>query len=123
MQVSYWAPADDPFFFEGHYVEPWEIERLNSASPAIHELLSCEASLGNKLVAVAERYFQLRAPLRQNVLSLPSGLAFLTPLYPQAVRVLDGDEDGVVLCLASGARVFPHGHEREPPSSSPPNAA
>ena len=115
--MSYWAPADDPHFSEGHYVEPWELERLHSASPVIRELLSQEASHGNKLVAVAERFFQLRAPLRQSVLSLPTGLAFLTPLYPQAVRVLDGDEDGVVLCLASGARVFPHGHEREPPGS------
>ena len=121
--MSYWAPAGDPFFSEGHYVEPWELERLNSASPAIRELLAYEASLGNKVVAVAERFFQLRAPLHQSVLALPLGLAFLTPLYPKAVRVLDGDEDGVVLCLSSGARVLPHGHEREAPWSEPKNAA
>ena len=79
----------------------------------VKELLRLEGRHGNKLKRVAERYFEFAQPICTGVLELPDGLAFFTPIQHGGVRVLDGDEVGVVICLASHARIYPSGYERD----------
>ncbi len=124
---SYWASADDPFFEVGHYVEQWELDRIRELSPSIRALLESQARLGNKVRSISKHLVQLSQPLGLFVQTLPDGLVFWTPLQHESPRVLDGDEDGAVVCQSTGVRVYPTGFELEPPywseQESPPSAA
>jgi hypothetical protein len=108
---SYWATDEDEHFEAGHYVEAWELTRLTQLSPAVSELLRQQHSLGNKVRAIAAGFVELAQPLGEQVWSLPEGLAFWCPLQEPPVGHYDGDEDGAVVCLTNGTRVFPTGHE------------
>jgi hypothetical protein len=105
--MNYWATDDDPHFAAGHYVEDWEIERLAALSAPVRELLRIEASAGNKITHISERFIKLEKPLGLRVDTLPEGIVFWTPLRDAEPRFWDGDESGVVQCLASRTRIHP----------------
>ncbi len=118
--TNYWATDEDEHFEQGHYVEAWELQRINLLSTGTRELLSRQHAMGNKVRAIAEGLVELQRPLGDSVWALPEGLVFWCPLQEQHIGHYDGDEDGVVVCLATGGRVVPTGYEGtsvgEPPS-------
>ncbi len=109
--TSYRATDADEFFEPGHYVEPWELKRIHQLSAAARELLEGQHAMGNKIRAIAEGFVELQRPLGESVWSLPEGLVFWCPLQEQQIGYYDGDEDGTVVCLATGTRVWPTGYE------------
>jgi len=109
--TSYWATDEDEFFEPGHYVEAWELKRINQLSTPVRELLEGQHAIGNKVCAIAEGFVELQRPLGESVWSLPDGLVFWCPLQEQHIGHFDGDEDGTVVCLATGTRLSPTGYE------------
>ena len=108
---GYWATDEDEHFEAGHYVEAWELTRVSQLSPGVGELVRRQRTLGNKVRAITGGFVELAKPLGEHVWSLPEGLAFWCPLQEPSVGHYDGDEDGAVVCLTSGTRVFPTGYE------------
>ena len=110
--MNYWA-KDDPLFADGHYVEDWELRRFAQFTTDLQEFVLSEAALGNKLQSIAFPTIFLSGPPVGGVLNLPGGLCFVCPLQHAGTRLYDGDEEGVILHLNSGARVYPSGYESE----------
>ena len=111
---SYWATEEDQHFEAGHYVEAWELSRLAQLSRSVIKLLHDERALGNKIRSIGSGFVELTQPIGQRVWSLPEGVVFWCPLQEQPIGHYDGDEDGAVVCLATGTRIFPTGCESEP---------
>ena len=109
--MNYWASAEDPTFVCGHYVEDWEVAKAEALSAPIRQLLREEALVGNKIKFIAHRSVELDRPPTCGVLALPEGVVFCCPLRRDGLPRLDGDEDGVIMHLESGQRVFPTGLE------------
>jgi len=118
--MNYWA-KDDPLFADGHYVEDWELKRFCELTPDVQAFVREEASRGNKITSIALTAVTLSAPPTCGLLALPNGLCFLSPLFHTGTRVFDGDQEGVILHLDSGARVYPSGYEAplDIPQTSP----
>lgn len=108
--MNYWA-KHDPLFADGHYVEDWELKRFGEFAADFQAFVREEASRGNKITSIAITTVTLSAPPTSGVLALPSGLCFLSPLFHTGIRVYDGDQEGVILHLESGARIYPTGYE------------
>jgi hypothetical protein len=113
---SYWATEEDEHFEAGHFVEAWELARLAQLSPAVTKLLRDEEALGNKIRSIAQGFVELARPVGQRAWCLPEGLVFWCPLQERHIGHYDGDEDGAIVCLATGTRVFLTGYESEPTS-------
>jgi hypothetical protein len=111
---SYWATEEDEHFEAGHYVEAWETKRLSQLSPGLASLLQRERAVGNKIRSIGSGFVELTQPIGQRTWVLPEGLVFWCPLQERHIGHYDGDEDGAIVCLATGTRVFPTGYEREP---------
>ena len=109
--LSYWATDEDEHFEAGHYVEAWELNRVSLLSPGAIELLHQERTVGNKIRSIQKGLIELAQPLDQRVWCLPDGLVFWCPLQEQHIGHYDGDECGAVVCLATGTRISPTGHE------------
>ena len=116
--MNYWA-TDDPHFEEGHYVEEWELRRLANLSAPIRQLLSREATAGNKIRAISERSIELSSAPSGGVFNLPEGLVFVCPLRYEGTRVYEGEEDGLITNLDTGGIVFPSGSESPDPRRVP----
>jgi hypothetical protein len=104
--MNYWAKSDS-LFEDGHYVEEWELQRFQQFSPAIQAFVREQAALGNKVRSIAFPTVFLGASPSCGPVRLPEGLAFFTPIFHTGVRVLDGDNEGVICCLSTGQRVYP----------------
>ena len=117
--MNYWATAEDPIFCQGHYVEDWEIERVEELSEPVRAFLAAEARVGNKIKSINKLSAELAGPPIHGIMNLPEGMAFLCPIHHLGTRRLDGDEDGVLLCLSAGFRIFPTGYEGQPEGSGP----
>ena len=109
--MNYWASDEDASFVCGHYVEDWEVAKLQALSEPIRQLLRQEALVGNKIRFIAHRSVELDRPPSCDVLALPEGVVFCCPLGHNHLPRLDGDEDGVIMHLESDQRVFPTGLE------------
>jgi hypothetical protein len=123
---SYRATEEDEHFEAGHYVEAWEFNRLTQLSPSVKELLRDERAVGNKIRSLGKGFVELAQPIGQRLWRLPEGLVFWCPLQEPSIGHYDGDEDGAIVCLDTGTRVFPTGYENEPahePQRPPRSAA
>jgi hypothetical protein len=114
--MNYWAQFD-VLFEDGHYVEEWELQRFQQFSPDVQSFVRAQAALGNKVRSIAFPTIFLSAPPSCGPFGLPEALAFFTPMRHAGVRVLDGDDEGVVCCLSTGQRVYPIPVECAPPAA------
>ena len=109
--MNYWATAEDPNFCQGHYVEDWEIERLEELSEPVRAFLVGESQFGNKIKSINRLSAELTGPPTHKIMNLPEGIAFLCPIHHSGTRRFDGDENGVLLCLSTRFRIYPTGYE------------
>ena len=108
--MNYWA-NNDPLFADGHYVEEWELSRFKALSQELQAFLQAEASAVNKLQSITGRTVFLSAPPCRGIYALPDVFCFFCPIHHTGTRVLDGDEDGVIVNLTTGERIYPSGFE------------
>ena len=65
--MNYWATAEDPNFCQGHYVEDWEIERLEELSEPVRAFLVGESQFGNKIKSINKLSAELTGPPTHNI--------------------------------------------------------
>jgi hypothetical protein len=106
--MNYWA-QNDPLFVDGHYVEEWEVLRFDELPTDLRTFIRSEAAQGNKIETISRSMVVLSQPPLVGVLNLPSSIRFVCPIKYEGVLVYDGDQDGVIVHLPSGFRIFPSG--------------
>ena len=109
--MNYWA-TEDPLFEDGHYVEDWELRHWEKLSALVRGFVEREAARGNKIRNIgADHVFLMKPPL-DGLLALPAGLAFVCPYRRTGVSYFDGDDDGLIMNIATGEYLRPTGTER-----------